>query len=176
MWKGLIPLVLFVALAIALAVGLTKDPSKLNSVLIDTPLPAFELTNLYDEEEVITNDQIAGKVVLVNVFGSWCVACIQEHPMLVKISKKKQVLMLGVDWRDTREKGKAWLERYGNPYDLTVFDGDSLFAIDLGITGAPESFLVDKQGRIRYKHVGIITDKVWKDILAPIVKTLEAEL
>jgi cytochrome c biogenesis protein CcmG/thiol:disulfide interchange protein DsbE len=176
MWKGLIPLVLFVALAIALAIGLTKDPSKLNSVMIDQPLPAFELTDLYDENSVISNEEIAGKVVLINVFGSWCVACVQEHPMLVEISQRDEVFILGVDWRDTRVKGKAWLEHYGNPYDLTVFDAESLFAIDLGITGAPESFLVDKSGRIRYKHVGIITGKVWKDILAPMVKTLETEL
>ena len=96
--------------------------------------------------------------------------------MLVEISQRDEVFILGVDWRDTRVKGKAWLEHYGNPYDLTVFDAESLFAIDLGITGAPESFLVDKSGRIRYKHVGIITGKVWKDILAPMVKTLETEL
>lgn len=173
--KRIVPLLLFFALVVALGVGLTRDPRLLPSEMIDRPFPSFELTELYDETVTVTEAQLQGQVTLVNVFGSWCVACVQEHPMLVKLARDENVYILGVDWRDTREKGQAWLRRYGNPYALTIFDADSLLAIDLGITGAPESFLVDKKGQIRYKHVGIINDQVWNEILKPMIETFEAE-
>ena len=172
--KTALPLLLFLVLVGFLAFGLTRNPAEINSVLIDKPFPEFELTDLYDPEKIVTKDDIAGEIVLVNVFGSWCVACVQEHPKLVELFKNESIKIVGVDWRDTRAKGTAWLERYGNPYDTVVFDADSLLAIDLGITGAPESYLVDQAGNIRYKHIGIITDEVWDKILYPIVKSLEA--
>jgi len=173
--KRVLPLILFVLLALVMAKGLTRDPSLIPSEMINRPFPEFQLSSLYDENETITRDDLLGQVTLVNVFGSWCVACVQEHPKLVELSKNKNISILGVDWRDTRAKGKAWLDYYGDPYTKVVFDADSLLAIDLGITGAPESFLVDKKGQIRYKHVGIITDQVWDEILRPMVLTFEAE-
>ena len=173
--KTILPLILFVVLIGFLAFGLTRDPAEIGSVLIDQPFPEFELTDLYEPDQIVTKDDVLGTVVLVNVFGSWCVACVQEHPKLVELSQSERVKIVGVDWRDTREKGIAWLEHYGNPFHTVVFDADSLLAIDLGVTGAPESFLVDKYGNSRYKHIGIITDQVWNDILAPIVEKLGAE-
>ncbi|NNC37425.1 MAG: DsbE family thiol:disulfide interchange protein [Acidimicrobiales bacterium] len=173
--KTILPLVLFAVLVGFLAFGLTRNPATIDSVLIDTPFPEFELTDLYDPDQVVTKADLTGEIVLVNVFGSWCVACVQEHPKLVELSNTANIKIVGVDWRDTRENGMAWLKKYGDPYHRVVFDADSLLAIDLGITGAPESYLVDKQGDIRYKHVGIITDQVWDDILAPIVVQLRTE-
>ena len=174
-WKGLIPLFLFMALGITFAIGLTKDPRILPSQLIDRPFPEFSLPDLFDIDTNIDQSYFDGQVTLVNVFGSWCVACDQEHPTLRRMAEKNEVPMLGVDWRDSVEKGRRWLKRGGNPYTHVVFDADSLLAIDLGVTGAPESFIVDKKGQIRYKYIGPITDKVWLEELKPIVLSLEME-
>ncbi len=174
-WKGIIPLVVFLALGIAFAIGLTKDPSKLPSQMINRPFPDFSLPDLLDMDVTIDQSYFDGQVTLVNIFGSWCVACDQEHPVLMKLARNNEIPILGVDWRDTVEKGRRWLARGGNPYTRVVFDADSMLAIDLGVTGAPESFIVDKQGNIRYKFIGPITEKIWRDELKPFVLMLEAE-
>lgn len=171
--KALIPLGMFLVLAVFLAFGLTRDPSKLPSELIDRPFPNFELTTLYDAEEILTDDIMKGQVSLVNIFGSWCVACVQEHPNLMYLSKRENVRLIGVDWRDTRENAQRWLDKYDDPYNIILFDDTSQLAIDLGVTGAPETFVVDKAGNIRYKHVGIITKDVWEQTLRPLVRELE---
>lgn len=172
--RALIPLIGFLALAVLLAVGLTRDPSELPSEMIDRPFPDFSLPELYDETRVLTESELLGRVSLVNVFGSWCAACVVEHPKLVELSTRKDIRLIGVNWRDQRDKGQAWLARYGDPYAFVLFDKTSQLAIDLGITGAPETFIVDKAGKIRYKHTGIITDEVWADTLRPIVRELVA--
>jgi len=173
--KGLLPLLIFLGLGIALAAGLTKDPRLLPSEMIDRPFPVFAISDLYDADDIITQEELKGQVTLINVFGSWCVSCDIEHPKLMELAQDKAVTLWGVDWRDEREKGKRWLKRRGNPYTRIIFDANSRLAIDLGVTGAPESYLIDKQGNIRYKYVGVITDKVWDDILQPLVMTFEAE-
>ncbi|MBL4870008.1 MAG: DsbE family thiol:disulfide interchange protein [Robiginitomaculum sp.] len=173
--KGLVPLFIFLALSIAFGFGLTKDPRKLPSQLIDRPFPEFLLPDLMDEENTLDNSYLQGQVTLVNIFGSWCVACDQEHPMLMKLSREGDIAILGVDWRDTREDGLRWLARGGNPYGRVVFDEHSKLAIDLGVTGAPESFLVDKKGQIRYKYIGPITQSVWDETLKPLAMRLEIE-
>jgi len=175
-WKGLIPLLLFSVMGIFLAIGLTKDPSKLPSQLINEPFPEFSLPDLFDPDVQIDQTYLKGQVTLVNVFGSWCVACDLEHPTLRKLEATGEITMLGINWRDTTEKGRRWLERGGNPYDRVVFDADSILAISLGVTGAPESFLVDKNGQIRYKYVGPISDKIWRDEIKPVALILEQEV
>lgn len=174
-WKGIIPLILFLALGVALAIGLTKDPRKLPSQMIDRPFPEFTLPDLMDMDVTIDQSYFDGQVTLVNIFGSWCFACDQEHPMLMKLARNNEIPILGVDWRDTVEKGRRWLARGGNPYTRVVFDADSMLVIDLGVMGAPESFIVDKKGQIRYKYIGPITEKVWQDELKPFVLALEME-
>jgi cytochrome c biogenesis protein CcmG/thiol:disulfide interchange protein DsbE len=169
------PLIALLFLAVLFAFGLTRDPSVLPSEMIDRAMPEFELTDLYRPNVVYTQDLLLDDVALINVFGSWCIACEVEHPKLMALSRMGDVKLVGIDWRDTREKGQRWLRKNGDPYDLVIFDEDSRLAIDLGVTGAPESFLVDKEGRIRYKHVGIITDDVWSNILSPIINDLKAE-
>ena len=175
MMRALLPLGLFMLIGIAFAIGLTKDPSHLPSELIDRPFPEFALSELYDESETLTQDIFKGQVSLINVFGSWCVACNVEHPVLMDIAKRKDVNLIGMDWRDERPKAKRWLAERGDPYNKVIFDNESVLAITLGVTGAPESFITDKTGNIRYKHVGIITPEIWRDTLLPTVKTLEAE-
>ena len=175
MIRALLPLGLFLLIGIAFAIGLTKDPRRMSSELINKPFPAFSLTELYDETEVLTEDIVKGKVSLINVFGSWCVACNVEHPVLMDIAKGEEVTLIGMDWRDERPKAKRWLAERGNPYDKIIFDNESTLAIPLGVTGAPESFITDKAGQIRYKHVGVITPKDWHETLMPVIKNLEAE-
>jgi len=174
-WKGLIPLFLFLGLGTLFGIGLTKDPSKLPSHIIDQPFPDFSLPDLLDMDVKIDRSYLGGQVTLVNIFGSWCVACELEHPVLMRLAEDKEIKMLGVNWRDTVEKGRRWLELRGNPYTRIVFDADSMLAIDLGVTGAPESFIVDKKGQIRYKYIGPISEKVWRTELKPLVLALRAE-
>lgn len=169
--RSLVPLISFLVLTVLLAAGLTRDPSQLPSELIDRPFPDFTLSTLKDPGVELT--ALPDEVVLVNIFGSWCTACVQEHPKLMELARTDNVSIIGVNWRDSREKGLRWLERYGNPYDVILFDDSSQLAIDLGVTGAPETFVVDKDGKIRYKHVGIITNVVWRDILQPLIISLE---
>ena len=175
MIRALLPLGLFLLINIAFAIGLTKDPRRMSSELINQPFPAFFLTELYDETEVLTEDIVKGKVSLINVFGSWCVACNVEHPVLMDIAKGEEITLIGMDWRDERPKAKRWLAERGNPYDKIIFDNESTLAITLGVTGAPESFITDKAGQIRYKHVGVITPKIWRETLLPVIKNLEVE-
>lgn len=171
--KGLIPLGLFAVLAVFLAIGLTRDPSKLPSELIDRPFPAFDMATLSGEP--ISRDDLIGEVALVNVFGSWCVACLVEHPILMELSRGFEVKLIGVNWRDSQTDAEFWLSRHGNPYDPIIYDEESNLAIDLGVTGAPETFLIDKAGQIRYKHIGPITADVWQETLRPLINSLNAE-
>lgn len=175
MMRALLPLGLFLLIGIAFAIGLTKDPRKLSSQLIDKAVPEFALSELYDESETLTQEMFKGDVSLINVFGSWCVACNVEHPVLMDIARRNEVSLIGMDWRDDREKAKRWLAKRGNPYSKVIFDNESVLAITLGVTGAPESFIVDKSGKIRYKHVGVITPEIWRETLLPIINKLETE-
>jgi len=172
--RGFLPLIIFAGLVIAFGFGLTRDPSVLPSEMLEQAIPEFSLPSLDNPEVMITQDTLKGEVTLLNVFGSWCVSCVQEHPKLMEIAKQGDVKIVGVDWRDKRGAGQRWLKRYGNPYDQVIFDEGSLLAIDLGVTGAPESFVIDKQGRIRYKHVGIISERVWEKTLKPLIDKLKA--
>jgi len=175
MMRALLPLGIFLLIGIAFAIGLTKDPRRMSSELINKPFPPFSLTELYDENETLTEDIVKSQVSLINVFGSWCVACNVEHPVLMDIGRNQEVNLIGMDWRDERSKAKKWLAERGDPYDKIIFDNESVLAIKLGVTGAPESFITDKAGNIRYKHVGVITPEIWRGALLPIIESLKAE-
>ncbi len=170
--RGLIPLGAFIMLLGALAFGLTRDPRILPSELIEKPFPEFALENLKGDA-VLDTSILKDQVSLVNVFGSWCVACTVEHPQLMVLRDVPDLQLIGIDWRDTRDAANRWLVRNGNPYDLVVFDPKSKLIVELGVTGAPETFIVDKAGKIRYKHVGIITPEDWDDTLRPLVESLQ---
>ena len=175
MIRALIPLFIFLGLGALFAVGLTKDPSKLPSELINQAVPEFSLTELHDANKQIDETIFTGRVSVLNVFGSWCTACLAEHPVLMRAAARKEAVIIGMDWRDRREDGQAWLEQHGNPYNQIIFDEASELAIKLGVTGAPESFIIDKSGHIRYKHTGIISHEDWHQRLRPLTERLRAE-
>lgn len=169
----LVPVALFLVLVGFFAVQLGENPQELPSVLIDRPVPEFALDPLPGRGKPLSSDDLKGQVSLVNIFGSWCVACIAEHPMLVRIADSGEVPIHGIDWREQDPMdGKRWLERNGDPYDRVGLDPDSRVAIDFGVTGAPETFVVDADGVIRYKHIGPITPEDWENTLKPLIEEL----
>ncbi len=174
-----IPLALFLVLSGFFLYQLKwgSDPRLLPSVLINRPAPEMALAPLPGRGEdtgLVTADLKGKGVSLVNVFGSWCIACVEEHPHLMEIKATGVVPIHGIDWRDDPEKGAQWLRRHGDPYARVGMDPPpSRTAVDFGVTGAPETFVVDNQGIIRYKHIGPVTMKVWKTTLLPIIQELQ---
>ena len=171
----LLPVGLFGVLVIFLAIGLTRDPSVIPTEMIDREMPVFELTELRDEAVTVSQDDLVGEVTLVNVFGSWCVACLQEHPTLMELSRDDTVRIVGINWRDDREEALAWLAKHGDPYESIVFDAESELVIEIGVTGAPETFVLDPSGRIRYKQIGPVTPEVWTKTIRPVIDAIERE-
>ncbi len=175
MLKYLLPLGLFAALLILLGIGLTLNPREVPSPLVGRPAPTFTLPRLDDPETPFDSaERLRGRVSLFNVWASWCVACRQEHPFLMQLARQG-VTIYGLDYKDTREAGLQWIERLGNPYRAVAFDTDGKVAIDWGVYGVPETFVIDKQGVIRYKHIGPITPKDWEEKLGPLVAYLEKQ-
>jgi len=170
-----VPLALILLIGIAFAVGLRNDPRSLPTTMINHEVPPFTLAPVLPGSEPFTRSDLMGQVSLVNVFGSWCTACRVEHPVLMRLSREENVIIYGIDWRDTAENGTNWLRKYGNPYQKVGLDAQSVLAIGMGVTGAPETFIVDTKGHIRFKQVGPITDEVWRDTIAPLIVKLEAE-
>lgn len=170
----IVPLVLFGVIGVYLGVGLTLDPRKLPSMLDGQPVPAFDLPAIQGRgTKGFASTDLHGDVSLVNVFGSWCVACRVEHPFLMQLKKAAEVPIHGIDWREEDPAaGPAWLKRHGDPYTLVGADPRSRAAIAFGVTGAPETFLVDGKGVVRYKHVGPLNQKVWDDLLKPLIVKL----
>ena len=166
--KLFIPLIVFAVLAVFLWRGLSIDPSHLPSALVDKPMPEFTLPILGKEEELQKSD-LNGKPYLVNIWGTWCPACYQEHPYLVKLAESG-VSILGVNWRDDRVEAIKWLEKLKNPYSHVVEDQAGRLVLDLGVAAAPETFVVDSQGIIKYRHTGPVTEEIWKRQLAPLMQ------
>jgi cytochrome c biogenesis protein CcmG/thiol:disulfide interchange protein DsbE len=153
----LIPLGVFAVLVVFLAIGLTRDPREVPSPLIGKAAPAFTAPRLQAPEQAFSGKDMLGKVWLFNVWASWCVACREEHPVLMEFAKTKTVPLIGLDYKDKAVDGLKWLARFGDPYDLSVTDQDGRIGINFGVYGVPETFLIDKQGVIRYKHIGPVT-------------------
>jgi cytochrome c biogenesis protein CcmG, thiol:disulfide interchange protein DsbE len=155
-------------------VGLTRDPHEVPSPFIDKPAPAFRLDQLHDATASFNPADMKGKVWLLNVWASWCVSCRVEHPLLVDMSKKQLVPIVGLNYKDKRDEGLQWLMRFGNPYSLSAFDVDGRVGIDYGVYGVPETFVIDKQGVIRYKQIGPITPEALEKTLLPLIRRLNA--
>jgi cytochrome c biogenesis protein CcmG/thiol:disulfide interchange protein DsbE len=170
MWRFLIPIGLFGALVWFFNAGLDLDPRKIPSPLIGKPAPEFTLPVLGEPARQVSMSDYRGQVVLVNVWGSWCVACRAEHQTLLAIARSGEVPILGLDWKDETADAQAWLRNLGNPYDITLVDMDGRVAIDFGVYGAPESFLIDKQGTIIHKITGPIDWQMWNEEILPIVR------
>jgi cytochrome c biogenesis protein CcmG/thiol:disulfide interchange protein DsbE len=173
MKKTLIPLALFIVLVVFLAIGLTRDPREIPSPLIGKPAPQFTAPLLQTPEQQFSAKDMLGKVWLLNTWASWCVACRQEHPILMVFAKTKTLPIIGLDYKDKDADGLKWLARHGDPYDLSVTDRDGRIGIDFGVYGVPETFLIDKAGVIRYKHIGPLTEEALKDKILPLVRELQ---
>lgn len=170
----LLPLLVFLPLAGYFWIGLGKDPHEIPSVLIDQKVAPFELPPIEGRTRGLSSADLVGRVSLVNIFGSWCVACGIEHPFLMQLTAKGIMPIYGINWREKdRQAGPAWLARHGDPYTAIGDDPDSRVAIAFGVTGAPETFIVDTAGVIRYKHTGPITPEIWEQTLWPIVRRLQ---
>ena len=172
MIRAILPIVIFLILAGFLYVGLYKDPSLVPSPLIGKPVPAFTASSLKNPDKTVTNKDMLGKFALVNVWATWCVACKQEHAALVYLANQKQMPIYGLNYKDDRAAAIDWLERYGDPYIFSVFDNNGRIGIDFGVYGAPETFLIDEQGIIRHKLVGIMTPEIWESQFVPVINHL----
>lgn len=169
-----LPLALFFVLVLFLAVGLRIDPKRVPSPLIDKPLPAFNLPKLKTPEDNIKSNDFQGDVVLLNVWASWCVSCRLEHPLLVELSKNSEMLIYGLNYKDTRTDAMQWLQQFGDPYRASAFDQHGLTGIDLGVYGVPETYIMDRTGIIRYKHIGPITREALDNTIMPLIEKLKA--
>jgi cytochrome c biogenesis protein CcmG/thiol:disulfide interchange protein DsbE len=169
----LIPLAAFLALAVILAIGLKRDPREVPSPLIGKPAPRFALPRLDDPSKTIRLEDMRGKVWVLNVWASWCVACRQEHPLLMEFAKKGLAPIYGLDYKDEPANATAWLARYGNPYDASLVDFDGRVGIDFGVYGVPETFVIDRDGVIRLKHIGPLTPDVLANKIEPLLKKLD---
>jgi cytochrome c biogenesis protein CcmG/thiol:disulfide interchange protein DsbE len=174
MKKFIIPIGLFALLGVLLAYGLRLDPHKIPSPLVGKPLPAFSLPTLENPDKSLANADLHGKVVLINVWASWCAACKQEHPVLMALAATKQVPLIGLNYKDKRADALQVLKTDGNPYDLSVVDADGRVGIDWGVYGVPETFVIDRQGVIRYKYIGPISPEVWEQTLLPLIRKLSS--
>jgi cytochrome c biogenesis protein CcmG, thiol:disulfide interchange protein DsbE len=170
--RFLIPLALFVVLVGFLAVGLKLDPREVPSPLIGKPAPKFALPLLANPNQTLRREDLLGKVWILNVWASWCAACRDEHPLLVEYARSKRVPIYGLNYKDTREAGQQWLARFGNPYDASLFDQDGRVGIDWGVYGVPETFVVDRDGTIRFKHIGALTPTILRERIEPLLKQL----
>ncbi|STY29708.1 cytochrome c biogenesis protein CcmG, thiol-disulfide interchange protein DsbE [Legionella wadsworthii] len=170
-WK-VIPITLFLLLCIFLWRGLSLNPHDLPSAQLGKPLPEFSLPQLQEPNSIFSSTQLRNQVVLLNVWASWCAACIDEQVFMLQLAREG-IPIYGLNYKDTRDSAIRWLEQWGNPYQLIVQDTNGTAAIDLGVYGAPETFVIDKKGIIRYRHAGIMTPEVWLKELSPLIKKLE---
>ena len=168
--KKLIPLILFVVIAVFLYFSLNSNSNKLPSPLLGKTFPNIEAKDFYSDESVLLTDLFSEKMSLVNVWASWCVTCRQEHQMMMKIANNKALQLIGINYKDTRADGERYLEVMGNPFDVIVFDPSGKIGLDLGVYATPETFLVNQSGVILYKHIGAIDSKVWEERFIPYIR------
>ena len=169
----ILPLLLFVGIAVFLAIGLTRDPREVPSPLIGKPVPAFSLPPVRGRTLGLASTDFKGEVSLVNVFASWCVACRAEHPLLTQIQREGIVPVHGLNYKDRPEDAARWLDQMGDPYTRTAADLDGRVGIDWGVYGVPETFAIDREGRIAYKVIGPVSPEVWRDTLLPLIRKLQ---
>ena len=174
MTRFLVPLAVFAVMVAFLAVGLGLNPREVPSPLINKPAPAFVLPQLHQPDKTFSQQDMLGRVWLLNVWASWCVSCRQEHPILMDLAKSNAVPIYGLNYTDPRDDALAWLKQFGDPYALSIADRDGRIGIDYGVYGVPETFVIDKQGAIRYKQIGPVTPEALRDKILPLVKALQS--
>ena len=170
--RYLLPLAIFLAIAFFLWRGLALNPREVPSPLIGKTVPAFKVPILDDASRTLSDADLRGKVYLLNVWGSWCVSCREEHPVLVELAKKGTIALYGLNWKDRQADALAWLARYGDPYIASGVDRDGKVAIDFGVYGAPETYLIDREGVIRFKQTGPLTWQIIEQKIMPLVAKL----
>lgn len=175
MIRAALPVVIFLILAVFLYMGLYKDPSLVPSPLIGKPVPAFTANSLKDPNKVVTDKDLLGGYALVNVWATWCAACKDEHAALNYLARQKNIPIYGLNYKDDRAAAVEWLQQYGDPYVFSVFDENGRIGIDFGVYGAPETFLIDRQGIIQHKLIGIMTPEIWESQFVPIISRLTTE-
>ncbi len=174
----LIPALFFIAMLGLLLFGLGRDPNMVPSALVNRPLPEFELPGLEltaaaDMQQITTAD-LNGSISIINFWATWCPPCHEEHPYLVEISDREQdVNFIGVNYKDDLNEARLFLEEKGSPFEKIIVDLDGSLGIDFGVAGAPETFIVDSSGMIRYRHVGIINHQIWQETFAPVIASIE---
>lgn len=166
-----IPLVIALGLALVLYTAIGKDPTKLETARLNDPVPEFNLSKLLDESTNITQESLKGQVILLNVWATWCPSCRVEHGYLVDLAKQG-IPIVGLNYKDERPAAISWLERLGDPYLFNIFDPKGKLGFDLGVYGAPETYLIDKKGFVRFRHVGVVDDKIWRTTLEPLYSKL----
>lgn len=176
MSRRILPIVVIIAAVVLLSFfykGLSLDPQKLPSALLDKPAPSFTLPQLHNPNLSFSTEEMKGKVWLLNVWASWCEACRSEHPLFMRLARQGDLPLYGLNYKDTRENAQQWLRELGDPYQVSISDLSGDVGIDFGVYGVPETFLIDKQGIIRYKHVGPVSRQDWKNIIAPKILELQ---
>jgi len=167
----LLPLIVFLALAGFLYFGLQRDPSLIQTPLLNKPAPEFVLPVLASEDS-LDSSSLAGRVWVLNVFASWCAACVQEHPLLVDLAAQRDITLVGLNYKDQPDDAVAWLDRFGDPFEFVADDRAGDVGIDWGVYGVPETFVIDAQGKVRYKHIGPLTDEAIETTLLPLLDSL----
>ena len=171
--RFLIPLALFLVLVAFLAIGLTRDPHLLPSTMIDKPAPAFRIPQVHAPDKSFSPEDMKGKVWMLNVWASWCTACRVEHPLLVDIGRSNAIPLIGLDYKDQAQDAVQFLQQHGNPYQLSALDLEGHVGIEYGVYGVPETFIIDKEGRIRHKQVGPITPEALQNEILPLIARLQ---
>jgi cytochrome c biogenesis protein CcmG/thiol:disulfide interchange protein DsbE len=172
--KFFIPVLAFLLIGVLLFRGLSLNPSELPSVLINKPMPDFLLEDVYDNQLVAKQD-LPQEMFLLNVWGSYCLPCLVEHPTLIRLSEEDVIPVIGINYKDRQNAALDWLETNGDPFTRSFMDPDGRLGIDLGVYGAPETFLIDKDRVIRYRHVGVIDEQAWQDVFVPAIDELKRE-
>jgi cytochrome c biogenesis protein CcmG/thiol:disulfide interchange protein DsbE len=175
MWRFIIPIGLFSPLIAVFFLGLGRDKETLPSPLIGKLAPQFALPSVEDPSRIVASSDFAGQPYIVNIWGTWCPGCRQEHDVLLEIARRKEVPIVGLDWKDDAQAAQRWLRELGNPYVATAFDGDGRVSIDWGAYGAPETFLVDAQGIVVHKHTGPLSIAAWEADFVPRIKGAKSE-
>lgn len=173
--RFVIPFAGFAALVGLLGIGLNLDPHRVPSPLIDRPAPAFDVPQLREPQARLSERALQGRVALLNVWASWCGGCRQEHPLLVELAAQRRLPIYGLDYKDEAGDALQWLARHGDPYTAIGFDAQGRVGLDYGVYGVPETYVLDRRGVIRYKHIGPLTRDVLEDTLLPLIERLEHE-
>lgn len=174
-WLTVVPLIVFLGIAIFLGIGLTRDASHVPSPLVDRPVPAFELPLVSNPDISRGPADFRGEVYLLNVWATWCVSCRQEHEVLMQAAEHPELRIVGLDYKDRLDSARRWLDRLGNPYTEVLFDDRGQVGLDLGVYGTPETFVIDREGIVRYKHTGPLTRDDVEDTILPMVRRLRGE-